>query len=334
MTCLHRLKILLPFLVLLYVMSVSAVGQSAVITLVFPSGSRSLAMGEVGTALADDEQVLFYNPAGLGMNNSRWRGGAVTEFYEALLPAFHIPDLWHFHFAGCYQPPPITNVGGFGCDMNYLNFGYNTYSDSNGNLTGGANSYEYVLTGGWGFNFEELGLKNHFFGIGAKFVYSALAPGIGTNSSYRGTTSNLPNPSDIFTQSGNGVGTTVAFDIGYIWRFLPFMRFGCNFANMGPSIYYLHKDQADPIPFTINAALAYKDDFSDKSFANIRFLEICAETRFDREVVKNYPDKSPDPFWKAINTDLLHDTSMTFQEELDEINIHTGVELTFLNTFS
>ena len=39
--------------------------KSAVITLVFPSGARSLAMGEVGTALADDEQAAFYNPAGL-----------------------------------------------------------------------------------------------------------------------------------------------------------------------------------------------------------------------------------------------------------------------------
>ncbi|MBN2037684.1 MAG: hypothetical protein JW768_13165 [Chitinispirillaceae bacterium] len=32
----------------------AAVGQSAVITLVFPYGARSYAMGEVGTALADD----------------------------------------------------------------------------------------------------------------------------------------------------------------------------------------------------------------------------------------------------------------------------------------
>ena len=62
------------------------IGQSAVITLVFPPGARSLGMGEVGTALADDEDVLYYNPAGLGMQNNRWHGGATTDFYQQLLP--------------------------------------------------------------------------------------------------------------------------------------------------------------------------------------------------------------------------------------------------------
>jgi len=50
-------------MILLVALSACAQGQSAVITLVFPSGSRSIGMGEVGTALADDEQVLYFNPA-------------------------------------------------------------------------------------------------------------------------------------------------------------------------------------------------------------------------------------------------------------------------------
>jgi hypothetical protein len=276
-------------------------------TLVFPSGSRTLAMGEVGTALADDENVLFYNPAGLGMSNPRWRGGAFTEFYEQLLPAFQIPDLWHLHLAGCYQPP-ITAVGGFGLDFNEINFGTN---EEQGYVVGRARSYEYVLSSGWGFNLEGLGAKNHAFGISFKYFYSALAPGFGPGS--------------------DGAAQSMAVDFGYLWQILPFMRFGFTFANMGPSISYTSADQEDPIPFTMNAAIAYKDDFCVN---NTRVFELATELRSGLEVVKNYPDKPPDPFWKAIYTGLLDDTSRTLTEKLREISWHYGFDATFLNTLS
>ncbi|NLD98836.1 MAG: UPF0164 family protein, partial [Fibrobacter sp.] len=42
------------------------VGETAVITLVFPPGARSTGMGEAFTGLADDVSATYYNPAGLG----------------------------------------------------------------------------------------------------------------------------------------------------------------------------------------------------------------------------------------------------------------------------
>jgi len=301
---------LLPVFALLFASRVAAVGQSAVITLVFPSGSRTSAMGEVGTALADDEQVLFNNPAGLGLNNSRWRGGAGTESYEQLLPAFKIPDLWHFHFAGVMQPR-YYDYGGYALDMNYINFGTNDLTDAQGRITGSARSYEYVLGAAWGFNFEEFGIKNHAFGVSFKYVESALAPGMG--------------PGD------EGMGRTIAIDFGYLWQFVPFMRFGFTFMNMGPSIFYVSPDQSDPIPFTINTAIAYKDDFC---FQKTEVFEFAAELKTDLEVVKNYPDKKPDPFWKAIYTGWLGDTSRSITEKFQEIGWQQGIEATFFNTVS
>jgi hypothetical protein len=291
-------------------LSAFAVGQSAVITLVFPSGARSLAMGEVGTALADDEQALFYNPAGLGINNRRWRGGAVTESYEQLLPAFRIPDLWHLHVAGCYQPA-LTNLGGFGLDLNFINFGLNTSTDEQGREIAQFRSYEYVFSGGWGFNFEEIGIRDHFWGIGLKYALSALAPGYGPGN--------------------EGIGSTYAVDFGYIWRFLPFMRFGFTFANMGPSVFYISREEADPLPFTINLALAYKNSFS---VSNFHLFDLCAELRADREIVKNYPDRRPDPFYIAIFTGLINDTSRTVAQKFEEVNWHCGYDVTFAQTFS
>jgi hypothetical protein len=306
---LHITKFLL-ILVMFLVSKPAAVGQTALTTLVMPSGSRTLAMGEVGTALADDENVLFYNPAGLGMDNPRWYEGAVTNFYEQLLPAFKIPDLWQLHLAGCYQPSNM-NVGGFGLDFNSINFGTNNLLNDEGVIEGLARSYECVLTAGWGFNFEEIGIKNQDFGISFKYIYSALAPGIG--------------PGD------EGVAQSFAFDVGYLWQFLPFMRFGLTFANMGPNINYGSQDLEVPIPFTINAAIAYKDAFSTK---DIKVFDLAAELRLNREIVKNYPDKAPDPFYKAIYTGLLHDTSESTTEKLQEIAWHFGFDATFFNTGS
>ena len=44
------------------------IGQSSIITLAFPWGARAAALGETFTGIADDEQALFYNPAGLGLS--------------------------------------------------------------------------------------------------------------------------------------------------------------------------------------------------------------------------------------------------------------------------
>lgn len=55
-------------LIILTVISIvsAKIGQSSITTLVFPWGARSTGLGETFTGIADDEQAIFYNPAGLG----------------------------------------------------------------------------------------------------------------------------------------------------------------------------------------------------------------------------------------------------------------------------
>jgi len=50
------------------VFSAPLIGQSSIVTLAFPWGARSTALGETFTGIADDEEALFYNPAGLGLS--------------------------------------------------------------------------------------------------------------------------------------------------------------------------------------------------------------------------------------------------------------------------
>lgn len=289
----------------------ASVGQSSVITLVFPGGSRGCGMGEVGTALADDEYTTFWNPAGLGLSNERLNGGAISTFHQGLLPSFRLTDLWHQMGTFAYQP---TNekIGGFGFNINFLNMGENQWksTDTTDTTFHKSKSYEAVYTLSYGNSLKFINHPNHYLGISAKFIYSALAPGAGG--------------------LGTGIAKDVAFDIGYLWQFLPYLRFGLTLENMGPSVYYVNPQNRDPLPFTINAALAYSQKFSLNS---LRLLDINAEFRLDREFAKNYfsENKKPDPFYIAIYTDVV---DKSFKRNINEINMHSGCELTLLNTGS
>ena len=97
-------KTLLFLICLAVVCTEAGVGESSVTTLIFPFGARSCGMGETGTALADDESVLFFNPAGLAIQNRRWQGGALSQSYGPILPELKQLDLWHLTFSSCYQP--------------------------------------------------------------------------------------------------------------------------------------------------------------------------------------------------------------------------------------
>jgi hypothetical protein len=287
--------------------SLAGMGQSAVITLVFPYGARSTGMGEVGTALADDESVLFYNPAGLAMPNEKWIGGSGSPFWEPLLPAFGLKELWHGTASA-----QIQDTGNFWCQpgffFNYINMGENSWTNELGVELGRSRSYEGVLALGCGFDFKDLGVNNHYFGVTGKYIYSALAPGIGAN--------------------GAGIGQTVAFDAGYLWTIGDYFRLGATAMNMGPSIYYIDPEKSDPLPFTINLALAFKHEWI---IEGIRYLAFAGEFRMDKEFVKTYIDRKPDPFYKALFTDFADEP---LKRELWQINEHIGGELTFLNTVS
>jgi hypothetical protein len=289
----------------------AAMGQSAVITLVMPYGARSEAMGEVGTALVDDESVLYFNPAGLDVPNDRWYGGAGTWFYQPLLPAFELNNLWQAGVAATFQDSSSL-MGAPGLFINRVNMGGNTVSNELGQDIGSLQSYEAVVAVGWGFDLKELGIKNHYFGITLKGFESALATG------YEG-----------------GTARSFAVDLGYLWTINDNFRFGATLMNMGPAVWYTDPDDRDPIPFTINLALAYKNRFTDLDLPFPCAVE--GECRLDREIVTNNGDGNPPSFLQAIWSDWLHDTAQgetTVAEQLQEFVEHLGGELSFYNTLS
>jgi hypothetical protein len=286
---------------------IAGVGESAVITLTFPYGARSGGMGETGTALADDESALYFNPAGLGVQNSRWKSGSVSNFREKLLPQLQIDDLWHYAYAGCVQPPKSSKLGGFGAYCNFIDMGENYISDAIGREVRMTRSFEAVFALGWGFNFAEYGDSTRHYGIAIKPFISALAPGMGENH--------------------EGTAYSFAVDIGLLRVFRNGLRFGFTVMNMGPNVFYVSRSQQDPIPFTLNCALAYKKTFYQ---GNIRMLDLAGEFRIDKELVVNDFDGNPEPFYEAMFTDLFNEP---LSYEIQEINYHIGIELGVFNTY-
>jgi hypothetical protein len=224
----------------------------------------------------------------------------ILLFYEQLLPAFKIADLWHVYLAGVL---PTEDWGTLGISVNFINFGLNQMTDEQGREIAQFRSWEGVF----GLSYGLLLAQDFSAGINIKYAHSALAPG------YNGS-------------SDEGVGRTIAIDAAILKRNLFIKNFdvGFHLQNMGPSIFYISREEADPIPFTVHLGLSYKA-------VQTPFLDLRLLFDIDREIVKNYPDKRPDPFYVALWTGLLHDTTTTLRQKLEEVNLHAGLELWYAN---
>jgi hypothetical protein len=118
-------------------------------------------------------------------------------------------------------------------------------------------------------------------------------------------------------EQGQGVATSVSFDIATMWRPKEFLdgRFsaGVNLSNLGPKIYYIDRTQADPIPTQLRLGFAYKildDDFNNLIYT-LDFTKLLIDTSSTKE------------FYQAIFTSWA-DAPMS--EELKRIVTSMGLE--------
>ena len=215
----------------------------------------------------------------------------LTLFYEPLLPAFDIPELWHAAVAGVFPTEEWGTIGGY---INYLNFGQSEIYDALGVKKGDISSYEFVMSLCYGLEIKE----NFSFGLNVKYAHSALAPGIGTGD--------------------EGIGRTFAIDASILKRnlFLENLNLGFSILNMGPPVFYISRDEADPIPFTLRLGMAY-------TIIQTPVISLMTAIDIDREIVYNEPYEDPSPFWVACYKGL---TDEPWRKEVEEIIGHWGLE--------
>ncbi len=135
------------------------------------AGVRALGMGEAFAALADDEQALYYNPAGLAFLEDL----RVSAFYES-------------HFASSDYLSAAFGMRRLGVGLSLFNFGSVEQRDANDQPQGSFSHLQLALMGATGVSLSELpwvgsrtrGLQGFSAGLRAKVLFvSTLGPASG-----------------------------------------------------------------------------------------------------------------------------------------------------------
>ncbi len=199
------------------------------INLSFPIGARYNALGEAGTALAQDATAIWWNPGGLafhGTENARRE----LHIMQSALAAGLADDIGLYW--GGYAAP--TGSGTLGMAINYLDMGNQIAMDEDGNERGEFTSYMFALQAAYGVAVA----PNVGFGLGVKYFRDKLAP-------------------DSVMQDAGGSGDSFGVDLGVLWK-VPALKanFGMAVANLGPNIKHVDADQSDPMPRKVTLGLA------------------------------------------------------------------------------
>ncbi len=250
--------------------------STAVPFLLISPAARTSAIGEAGVAIADDASATFWNPAGLGFQ----RGQELSLSHSNWLPQFQQSDLF-FEYANYKGYFP--SIGGtLGAALTFLNLGEFERRGEGNEYLGKFKSFELAFSTCYGTQIDE----DLSLGLGLRVIHSSLSP-VGTAQ-----------------EAGTGNATTVAGDIGVIYRpskfMLPFadvdlgnsFSLGASITNAGPSISYVDRAQADPLPTALRLGVAI-------NLVNEEYNKLTWTADFAKLLVSR-TGKQADPFTKAI----------------------------------
>ncbi len=186
------------------------------------SKNRSLAVASSG------DNTWFITQAGVEKYSAA--RSQVGFFFENLLPALQIDNLFHAFLVSTFPIKEWGTIGGF---INFLSLG----SITSENLNQASPGIEMVAALSYGTKLTE----TSSIGLNFKFIYVSLGAG------------SIANGSD-------GIATSYAFDLAFLLKHVGIknFHFGINFQNIGPGISFVEQSQEDPLPFTWKLGLAYE----------------------------------------------------------------------------
>ncbi|PKL79882.1 MAG: hypothetical protein CVV25_06280 [Ignavibacteriae bacterium HGW-Ignavibacteriae-4] len=243
----------------------SAVQSSAVPFLMISPDARASGMGEVGTAIADDVNAIYWNPGGLAFLDYFDYGytfddeGTRTPFrqvalaFSPWLPQFNA-DLYYSYGTIAQHFDEIDGTVAF--NFIFMNLGEFKRTLENSQEAGTFTSNEFSF----GFSYGTIIAPDLGFGFQLRYIQSNLTPtGQGSGA-----------------QSGTGVSG--GFDVGLLWKpsdlqvlgadMQDRLSLGMNLQNVGPKMTYIN--EADPLPTNLKLGIAYdvvKDEFNKLTFA-------------------------------------------------------------------
>lgn len=281
-------------------------------------------MGSAGTAFANDATAAYFNPAGL-VNPERF---AASLNYSKWLPGL-ADDLSFWFTAGSVNLANLTGssteVGSIGYSVSLLNLGEQIRTDERGNAQGTFRAYDLAIGLSYAYELRPMEMS---VGTTIKYIRSNLADqGAGI-------------------EQGKGVGNSFALDFGFLWqgilgdevfvpirdtfsilnddvrglafnRMYPGFSFGVALKNIGPKIAYIDASQADPLPTHIVIGFGHTldTDIVGIQTALDIYKPLIADGGAISNVFKAWADES-------------------FSDELSEIDIHLGTEVSPLGLFA
>ena len=194
----------------------SGPGTTAANVLGMGVGARAIGMGEAFTAMADDINSLYWNPAGLALLNQSAASFMYNQSYQGM------------NYNNANVGVSLEN-GGVAGSLSYLGYGSIDGFDETGAPTGNVNAYSGVATLGGGYL-----LDNWSVGLNAKAIHGALADVSATGGAVDlGTTFVYPQP--ILGGSTLRLATTLR--------------------NLGPGMKYLDQDDPLPTEWRVGGSL-------------------------------------------------------------------------------
>jgi hypothetical protein len=280
--------------------NINAQGETAVPFLLLAPDSRAGGIGESGTGLADNGAAIFWNPAGLAFLS----GSEVSITHSNWLPQFNL-DLFYDYLT--YRQYLEEVDGTISASITYMNFGeFARTSSQSSDVIGTFTSFDAALTLGYATKIS----NDWGLGFNFRLIHSKLSD----------------KPTE--QEQGSGVATSVSFDIAAMWRpeklYLPLigdfdnrLSIGMNLSNLGPKIYYIDQEQADPIPTNFRlgfAAKLFEDEYNSLTFT-LDFSKLLVDRADTGKARKN--------FYSTIFTAWADES---FDRELRDIVTSMGVE--------
>ncbi len=205
-----------------------AQSQAGAASSLIAPGARSDGMGRAFVAVADDANMIWWNPGAMAFA----RGHDASFMYTQLVP--DLADDVNFSYLAYVQH--VEGWGGLGAAIGYLSYGKTEGTDPDGNVTGEFSSYEIAPTIAYG---TEIG-DNLGFGVALKLLRVDLAP------------------ATVTLDGRAGRGTSFAADIGTLYKVPKWKAsFAAVIQNLGPSIAYIDEDQSDPLGRNLKIGFAY-----------------------------------------------------------------------------
>ncbi|OGU59624.1 MAG: hypothetical protein A2V66_17820 [Ignavibacteria bacterium RBG_13_36_8] len=120
---------------------------------------RAAALAGSYVANNDDPNVIFYNPAGIGL---------LTDVPVSFSYLSHLLDINSASISGSYE---FENIGRFAAGIQYINYGSFIEADEFGNRLGEFGAGDIALLIGYSNELD----TNFYYGANIKFIYSSIA---------------------------------------------------------------------------------------------------------------------------------------------------------------